>query len=195
MTQTFTGHAFEYLEKMHSWRKYFIDRADKPFEREDTIFTSCSPSSGGNNSWGQTSSSQWGPGFQQWDTPPNAQQWGPPPNAQQWGTPPNSQQWNSPPIAPQWGSSSNPQQWGSSPNSSQWTPQMNIQHGFPKETRHETTRTSPERVSAEVSMPNPTNMARGVSPEFGLANYASTEQISRPRKVGGLFNIWGTKQD
>ncbi|CAA7053689.1 unnamed protein product [Microthlaspi erraticum] len=73
-------------------------------------------------------------------------------------------------------------------------PQMNIQHGFPKETRHETTRTSPERVSAEVSMPNPTNMARGVSPEFGLANYASTEQISRPRKVGGLFNIWGTKR-
>ncbi|CAA7024413.1 unnamed protein product [Microthlaspi erraticum] len=59
--------------------------------REDAFWRS--PSSGGNNSWGQTSSSQWGPGFQQWGTPPNAQQWGTPPNAQQWGTPPNAQQW------------------------------------------------------------------------------------------------------
>ncbi|CAF2111138.1 unnamed protein product [Brassica napus] len=35
---------------------------------------------------------------------------------------------------------------------------------------------------------------RRVSPEFGFTNYASTSKASRPRRRGGLFNIWGTER-
>ncbi|CAA7053688.1 unnamed protein product [Microthlaspi erraticum] len=111
----FTGHAFEYLEKMHSWRKYFIDRADKPFEEKIQFLQAVtgltrndervekrlssgkhfgSQSSGGCHSGSPSSggNNSWGQtSSSQWG--PGFQQWGTPPNAQQWGTPPNAQQW------------------------------------------------------------------------------------------------------
>ncbi|KAH0899143.1 hypothetical protein HID58_048711 [Brassica napus] len=175
-----------------------------------------SSSSGGNNSWGQTVNGQWGqqprapqwgtpPSSQQWGTPPAAQQWaaqqwGAPPSMQQWGTPPtshqwgtpptsnqwgttsNAQQWSSPSVAPQWGTTSTTQpwnsppvapQWGSSSNDQQWSsPPNNVQYGFSLETQTKSTRTDEERVATETSPRN----------------------ISRTRKSGGLFNIWGTQR-
>ena len=179
-----------------------------------------SPSSGGNNSWGQTVNGQWGkqprapqwgtppsshqwgtpPTAQQWGTPPAAQQWGAPPSMQQWGTPPTSHQWGTPPTSNQWGTTSNAQQWsspsaapqwgttsttqlwnsppvapqwGSSSNDQQWSsPPNNVQYGFSLETQTKSTRTDEERVATETSPRN----------------------ISRTRKSGGLFNIWGTQR-
>jgi len=84
--------------------------------------------------------------------------------APQWGTTSTTQPWNSPPVAPQWGSSSNDQQWSSPPN--------NVQYGFSLETQTKSTRTDEERVATETSPRN----------------------ISRTRKSGRLFNIWGTQR-
>ncbi|KAG2311577.1 hypothetical protein Bca52824_023134 [Brassica carinata] len=94
-----------------------------------------SPSSCGNNSWGQTSGGPWSQVYHQWGTPPNAQQCGSSSNIPQWGTPPNAQQWSSssnvphwgtPPNAQQWGSSSNVPQWGTPPNAQQWGSSSNV---------------------------------------------------------------------
>ncbi|KAL0827198.1 hypothetical protein Bca101_050875 [Brassica carinata] len=161
-----------------------------------------SSSSGGNNSWGQTVNGQWGqqprappssqqwaaqqwgapPSMQQWGTPPTSHQWGTPPTSNQWGTTSNAQQWSSPSVAPQWGTTSTTQpwnsppvapQWGSSSNDQQWSsPPNNVQYGFSLETQTKSTRTDEERVATETSPRN----------------------ISRTRKSGGLFNIWGTQR-
>ncbi|KAG7543380.1 hypothetical protein ISN45_Aa07g032980 [Arabidopsis thaliana x Arabidopsis arenosa] len=209
-------------------------------------FSFGSPSFGGNYSLGQSSGSQWGPGIQQWGTPPtapqwnspsNVPQWGMPPTAPQWGPPPNMPQWSSPPTAPQWNSPSNAPQWGtpptapqwnspsnapqwgtqqnvlqwssppnvpqwrSSPNAPQWgssqnapqyIPPTNVQRGFSLGTEEETTTNAHQRVSHEEDVPSAENMVRGVSPEFGFTNYSSTPRTSRPRRRGGLFNIWGS---
>ncbi|CAH8277297.1 unnamed protein product [Arabidopsis lyrata] len=91
-------------------------------------FSFGSPSFGGNYSLGQSSGSQWGPGIQQWETPPtapqwnspsNVPQWGIPPIAPQWGPPPNMPQLRSPPTTPQWNSPSNAPQWGTPPTAPQ----------------------------------------------------------------------------
>ncbi|CAN6840067.1 unnamed protein product, partial [Brassica oleracea] len=163
------------LQELKFWRKYFIDIASSTDEdklqlleamtgvsrnNEDILkqlglgLSPGSSSSVGNNSGGQSSPGLWGPGFQQWGTPPNAQHWGTPPNAQQWGTPPNpqqwgvqpgfqqwgtppnaqkwgtpptGQQWSAPPTAPQWGTPPNAQQWGTPPNAQQWNTPPNAQ--------------------------------------------------------------------
>ncbi|KAG2286907.1 hypothetical protein Bca52824_046511 [Brassica carinata] len=165
---------------------------------------------------------QWGtpPSAPQWGTPPNAPQWSSPSNAPQWGTPPNAPQWDTPPNVPQWGTQPFPQwgapqnsqqwgsststqqwgptsavpQWGSSPTTHQWgssqdapqyIPPRNVQHGFSLETEVQTT-------TREKEVPVSENVIRGVSPEF--TNYASTSKASRPRRRGGLFNIWGTER-
>ncbi|CAA7021545.1 unnamed protein product [Microthlaspi erraticum] len=107
------------------WRKYFIDRADKPFEEKIQFLQAVtgltrndervekrlssgkhfgSQSSGGCHSGSPSSggNNSWGQtSSSQWG--PGFQQWGTPPNAQQWGTPPNAQQWGTPPNAQQWG--------------------------------------------------------------------------------------------
>ncbi|KAJ4907955.1 Uncharacterized protein Rs2_11613 [Raphanus sativus] len=165
---------------------------------------------------------QWGtlPNAPQWNSPSNAQQWAAPPNVPQWGTPPNAPQWTSSPNAPQWGPQNVPQwgpphnsqqwgpsssiqqwgstsdvpQWGSSPATQQWgssqdaqqyIPPRNVQHGFSLETEVQTTTHEKEVHVSE-------NVVRGVSPEFGLGNNASTSKTSRPRRRGGLFNILGS---
>ncbi|KAF8116635.1 hypothetical protein N665_0015s0012 [Sinapis alba] len=172
--------------------------------------------------FGSPNCGQWSSGFQQWRTPPNQPQWGTPPNVPQWGTPPNAPQWSSSPNAPQWGTQhvqqwgapQNSQQWGSSSSTQQWghtfavpqwgtspttqqwgssqdapqyIPPKNIQHGFSLETEVQTT-TLENKVHVSK------NIVRGVSLEFGFMNYASTSKTSRPRRRGGLFNIWGSEQ-
>ncbi|KAF2549658.1 hypothetical protein F2Q70_00022826 [Brassica cretica] len=149
---------------------------------------------------------QWGtpPNSPQWGRPPNAPQWSSSPNAPQWGTqhvpqwgaPQNSQQWGSPPSTQQWGPTSAVPQWGSSPTTHQWgssqdapknIPPRNVQRGFSLETEVQTTTHEKEVHVSE-------NVIRGVSPEFGFTNYASTSKASRLRRRGGLFNIWGTER-
>ncbi|CAF1932185.1 unnamed protein product [Brassica oleracea var. botrytis] len=149
---------------------------------------------------------QWGtpPNAPQWGRPPNAPQWSSSPNAPQWGTlhvpqwgaPQNSQQWGSPPSTQQWGPTSAVPQWGSSPTTHQWgssqdapqnIPPRNVQRGFSLETEVQTTTHEKEVHVSE-------NVIRGVSPEFGFTNCASTSKASRPRRRGGLFNILGTER-
>ncbi|CAA7032511.1 unnamed protein product [Microthlaspi erraticum] len=167
--------------------------------------------------WGPSSSvPQWGtppnaqqrntpPNAPQWSTPPNVQQWGSSANVHQWGTARNTQQWGSSSNANQWVPSSSAQQWGSSPNNrewvsspnaNQWIPPTNVQRGFSLGTEVETTTIGQVEVSRESEVRTSENVQRGVSPEFGFTNYSSEAQIprSRPRRVGGLFNIWGNKQ-
>ncbi|CAF2088363.1 unnamed protein product, partial [Brassica napus] len=174
----------------------------------------CGQWNSGFQQWGTPPSApQWGtpPNAPQWSSPSNAPQWGPPPNAPQWGTPPNVPQWGTQPF-PQWGAPQNSQQWGSSTSTQQWgltsavpqwgssptthqwgssqdapqyIPPRNVQHGFSLETEVQTT-------TREKEVPVSENVIRGVSPEF--TNYASTSKASRPRRRGGLFNIWGTER-
>ncbi|KAF3611210.1 hypothetical protein DY000_02049967 [Brassica cretica] len=189
------------------WRKYFIDRAENTFEEKVQFLQALSgftrddqymgkrlssgkpfgsPSSGGVHSGSPSSGAaqQWGapPSMQQWGTPPTSHQWGTPPTSNQWGTTSNAQQWSSPSVAPQWGTTSTTRpwnsppvapQWGSSSNDQQWSlPPNNVQYGFSLETKTKSTRTDEERVATETSPRN----------------------ISRTRKSGGLFNIWGTQR-
>ncbi|CAA7015378.1 unnamed protein product [Microthlaspi erraticum] len=154
------------------------------------------------------------PNVPQWSTPPNVQQWGSSGNVPQWGTARNTQQWGSSSNANQWDPSSSAQQWGSSPNANQWIPSSsaqqwvsspnanqwipptNVQRGFSLGPEVETTTIGQVEVSRESEIRTSENVQRGVSPEFGFTNYSSEAQIprSRPRRVGGLFNLWGNKQ-
>ncbi|KAH0897794.1 hypothetical protein HID58_047362, partial [Brassica napus] len=172
----------------------------KPFGSQSSGgIHSGSPTSGGNNSWGQTTNGQWA--AQQMAAPPSAHQWSTPPNSSQWSTTTNAQQWSSPPVAPQWGSTSTAQQWSSPPvapqcgttsttqpwsspsNDQQWSsPPTNVQYGFSLETQTKNTRIVEKRVTEETPVPTSTNSQRGLS----------LTQMSRTRKSGGLFNIWGT---
>ncbi|KAF3514303.1 hypothetical protein F2Q69_00003716 [Brassica cretica] len=200
-------HAFK---EERFWRKYFVDRAERTTEDNPT----CGQCNSGFQQWGTPPSApQWGtpPNAPQWSSPSNAPQWGTPPNAPQWGTPPNAPQWGTHPV-PQWGAPQNFQQWGSSTSTQQWgptstvpqwgssptthrwgssqdapqyIPPRNVQHGFSLETEVQTT-------THEKEVPVSENVIRGVSPEF--TNYASTSKASRPRRRGGLFNIWGTER-
>ncbi|KAH0866161.1 hypothetical protein HID58_083372, partial [Brassica napus] len=97
----------------------------------------------------------------------------------------NTQQWGPTSAVPQWGSSPTTHQWGSSQDAPQYIPPRNVQHGFSLETEVQTT-------TREKEVPVSENVIRGVSPEF--TNYASTSKASRPRRRGGLFNIWGTER-
>ncbi|CAN6999554.1 unnamed protein product [Brassica rapa subsp. trilocularis] len=140
---------------------------------------------------------QWGtpPGASQWSSSPNVPQWGTqhvpqwgaPQNTQQWGSSPSTQQWGPTSAAPQWGSSPTTHQWGSSQDARQYIPPRNVQHGFSLETEVQTT-------THEKEVPVSENVIRGVSPEFGCTNYASTSKASPPRRREGLFNIWGTER-
>ncbi|KAL0825334.1 hypothetical protein Bca101_049011 [Brassica carinata] len=96
-----------------------------------------------------------------------------------------TQQWGPTSAVPQWGSSPTTHQWGSSQDAPQYIPPRNVQHGFSLETEVQTT-------TREKEVPVSENVIRGVSPEF--TNYASTSKASRPRRRGGLFNIWGTER-
>ncbi|KAH0885089.1 hypothetical protein HID58_061185, partial [Brassica napus] len=174
----------------------------------------CGQCNSGFQQWGTPPSApQWGtpPNAPQWSSPSNSPQWGTPPNAPQWGTPPNAPQWGTHPVpqwgapqnfqqwgsltstqqwgptstVPQWGSSPTTHRWGSSQDAPQYIPPRNVQHGFSLETEVQTT-------THEKEVPVSENVIRGVSPEF--TNYASTSKASRPRRRGGLFNIWGTER-
>lgn len=126
-------------------------------------------------------------------THPTAPQWNSPSNAPQWGTQQNVRQWSSPPNVSQWHSSPNAPQWGSSQNAAQYIPPTNVQHRFSLGTEEETITNVHQRVSHEEEVPSAENLARGVLPEFGFTNYSSTTRTSRPRRRGGLFNIWGSE--
>ncbi|KAF8052755.1 LOW QUALITY PROTEIN: hypothetical protein N665_1512s0004 [Sinapis alba] len=97
------------------------------------------------------------------------------PNCGQWSS--GFQQWGTPPNQPQW-------EWGSSPSTQQWDPTFVVPQW---ETEVQTT-----TLENEVHVSK--NIVRGVSPEFGFMNYASTSKTSHPRRRGGLFNIWGSEQ-
>ncbi|XP_010435895.1 PREDICTED: heat shock protein DDB_G0288861-like [Camelina sativa] len=213
------------------YRKYFIDRAEKPFEEKINFlqaltgytrydefvgkrltsrrnfgspsasgFHSGSPSSGGNNSWGQTSNVQWGqqPRPQQWGTPPSAQQWGTPPNAQQWGQQPRPQQWGTPPSVQQWETQPNSHQWGTSPNVSQWGAYQNTQQLNSPTQWGSSSNDQQWGSSSNISQwPPQTNVQHGFSLETQTETQTETttpRPIPRTRKSGGLFNIWGTHQ-
>ncbi|CAH8353256.1 unnamed protein product [Eruca vesicaria subsp. sativa] len=116
----------------------------------------------------------------QWDTPPYSSQWAP-----QWGTTSTSQQWSSKPVALQWGTTSTAQPWSSPSNDQQWSsPPMDVQYGFSLESQNKSPRIAEERVAEEAPVPTSVNSQKGVS----------TTQISRTRKSGRLFNIWGRQQ-
>ncbi|KAJ4876077.1 hypothetical protein Rs2_41095 [Raphanus sativus] len=125
-------HAFK---EERFWRKYFIDRAERPVEDKlkflqaltgytrDSEYMGKQLESG--QKFGSPTCGQWSFGFNQWETPPNQPQWGTPPTAPQWGTLPNAPQWNSPSNAPQWAAPPNVSQWGTPPNALQWTSSPN----------------------------------------------------------------------
>ncbi|EOA18928.1 hypothetical protein CARUB_v10007567mg [Capsella rubella] len=192
------------LKELVFWRKYFIDIAastdgdklqlleamtgvsqnnqDVPKQLGSSHsfgsphlggLSSGSPSSVTNNLGGQNSLGCWGPIYQQRGTPPNDPHWSTPPNAPQWGTPPNSQTWQQ---------THNFQQGVSS----RTTP-TNVQYGFSLGSEGETMRNTQHEPSGGATIETS-------SSGLGFTNYFETGQLPQIPRLGGLFNIWGTKQ-
>ncbi|WZZ65264.1 hypothetical protein YC2023_076634 [Brassica napus] len=202
-------HAFK---EERFWRKYFIDRAERTTEdklkflQALTGYTRDSELVGkrleSGQKFGSPTCGQWSSGSQQWGTPPNPPQWvGYTAKCPTMGyttkctamelifkcSAVGTQQWGPTSAVPQWGSSPATYQWGSSQDAPQNIPPRYVQRGFSLETEVQTTTHEKEVHVSE-------NVIRRVSPEFGFTNYASTSKASRPRRRGGLFNIWGTEK-
>ncbi|EFH70404.1 hypothetical protein ARALYDRAFT_474031, partial [Arabidopsis lyrata subsp. lyrata] len=75
-------HAFK---EERFWRKYFIDRAERTIEDKLKFLQALTGYTPDSEYVGKR---QWGPGIQQWGTPPTGPQWNSPSNVPQWGMPP-----------------------------------------------------------------------------------------------------------